>query len=404
VTLLALALQNLRRKPARAAVLAGAAAIAIGAVFASGTLLLGVDQSLAAGLSRLGADLLVVPGDVLVNIHGALLIGEPSPSRMSGRILDEVRALPGVKQATPQLILVGVHVCCGLAEPVVVGFDPATDFTVVPWLGEKLDRPMGRDDVIVGGLLRPQPGEAITVEGQRLMVYGRLGRTGVGSFDRAIFVDIQRAYALEERTGYGHGHRGGHRHGGVDLPAPGTISAVLVALEVGAKAEAVRFAMSPEAKVVTGGAALTATRQSLVAMLRGGLLLSALLLVVTVVMIGAVFSAVVNERRRELGVLRAIGARKQTLFGLILSEALVVTLAGGILGVGLGVGLLRLFARTVGFALASVDVALHWPPLGMLQVSLGCLGCALAVGALGALFPALRASRAEPYELIRAGE
>ena len=50
-------------------------------------------------------------------------------------------------------------------------------------------------------------------------------------------------------------------------------------------------------------------------------------------MIALVFSLVVNERRREIGLLRAMGARCGVVFRLILGEALALTGVGGVLGV-----------------------------------------------------------------------
>ena len=97
-----MALQNLGRRRTRTLLLALAVAVASGAVFASATLLRGIDASVAAGFGRLGADLLVVPEGTLVNIKAALLTVEPTQHTLDVRVGDEVARVPGVRRVAPQ--------------------------------------------------------------------------------------------------------------------------------------------------------------------------------------------------------------------------------------------------------------------------------------------------------------
>lgn len=401
MTLLALALQNLRRKPSRSYALALAVAVGSGAVFSTATLMLGVEKSLTLGFSRLGADLLIVPKETLVNIRAALLTGEPSSLYMSQNVLQEVSRLAGVQRTAPQLFLTSADAfCCIIGNAFIVGFDPARDFTVLPWLTERLDRPMAKDDVIVGGLVRYKIGESVYFYGQELTVYGKLGRTGVGAYDNGFFLTIERAYELAERSK--------NRQGIVPLVLErGKISAILVQLGVGANPDAIRFAISknPDVKVAMAGSLITSVRQALTALFGGAVVLSGVLFLGNTLMIGAIFSAVVNERRQELGLLRALGARKRAVFQLILAEALLVTLGGGLLGVALGGILLRVYDRSLLFYLESLNVPFTWPsPISAVLTGVSCVALSLAVGALGAGYPAMTASRVDPYDLIRASE
>lgn len=401
MTLLALTLQNLRRKPFRTAALALAVAMGSGAIFATATLSLGVEKSLTLGFSRLGADLMVVPRGTLVNIRAALLTGEPSTSYMSQSVLDEVSRLGGVRRAAPQLFVTSADFyCCVIGNAFIVGFDPMRDFTVLPWLSERLDRPTAKDDLIVGGLVRYKPGDSVYFYGQPFTVFGRLGRTGIGAYDNGFFTTIERVYEMAERSQ--------NRQGVVPLALErGKISAVLVQLGVDVGPEAVRFAISksPEVKVVMAGSLITEVRQALVALFSGTFVLTALLIVGNILMISCIFTSVVNERRRELGLLRAIGARNRTVSRLILNEALLVTFGGGLLGIAVGGILVRVFERTVLFYLESVNIPFVWPSLAtVVLVGVGCVALSVAVGALGAFYPAVTAGRMEPYDLIRASE
>lgn len=111
----------------------------------------------------------------------------------------------------------------------------------------------------------------------------------------------------------------------------------------------------------------------------------------------------VAERTREIGVLKAIGARRKHILGQILLEGLMLTLAGGALGVALAVVL----TRTIGslpllgplFEDTSGQGDIH------LGVSMSALVIALVVltivGLAAALVPSLRAARLDPVRAIR---
>lgn len=99
----------------------------------------------------------------------------------------------------------------------------------------------------------------------------------------------------------------------------------------------------------------------------------------------------VTERTREIGLRLAVGARPRQILGQFLAEALTLSIAGGILGVLLGVGASILISRIGGWA-TSVHPA---------AVAVG-LGSAALVGVLSGLYPARRASRLEPIQALRA--
>jgi putative ABC transport system permease protein len=86
---------------------------------------------------------------------------------------------------------------------------------------------------------------------------------------------------------------------------------------------------------------------------------------------------------------------------LFVTEAALTTGLGGLCGALFGGGLLLVFQRSLGYYFQTVHVPFVWP--GGRSVVLCALGCALAaslVGVLGALAPAVRAGRQEPYQLI----
>ena len=85
-----LALQNLARRTFRTYSLLLAIAIVSGAIFSTSTLMWGVNNSLSKGLSKFGADLLVVPKGSMISMKSALLTGEPSLFYMEGGIMEKI--------------------------------------------------------------------------------------------------------------------------------------------------------------------------------------------------------------------------------------------------------------------------------------------------------------------------
>ncbi|MEW6408810.1 MAG: FtsX-like permease family protein [Nitrospirota bacterium] len=396
-----LALQNLRRRPYRTYALLIAVAIVSGAVFSTAILIMGVDNSLKLGLSKFGADMIVVPKGALVSMKSALLTGEASIFYMNEDIMRDAPTIKGVKNVSPQVFLTTAEgECCAIGNAFVVGFDPATDFTVMPWLEEKLDEPFGDFRAVVGGLNPYNTGDNITFYGQNLRVYGKLGKTGVGLYDNAVFITMETAYELSEKS------KNNPRVVPLALDR-GKISAVLIRLDVGAKPELVNFTLSknPDVKVITAGNIITSVRQNLVALFSGTFILSVVLIVANVMMISAIFSTIINERRRELGLLRAIGARKHSIFRLIVYESAMLTALGGISGIIVGGMILRIYQRTIIFNLKALNMPYIWPSISsMLFLALIAVGLSVIVGIVGASYPALIGSKMHPYDAIRGGE
>jgi putative ABC transport system permease protein len=394
-----LAVQNLGRRPTRSFLLVFAVALASGAAFATLTVSRGIATSTDLGFSRMGADLLVVPKDTLVNLTSAILTVEPTERTLGADLADEVARIPGVGRVAPQRLYrvpaSGAHA----HEAALIAFDPARDFTVLPWLAEKQDRPLGRGDVVLGANQEGKAGESITFCGQSLTVYGRLERTGVGPFDNAFFIPFETADLLAHEGG---GTRPGSALSDYD---PGQVSALLIQLSVGATPEQVRFAIArtPGVKVAAGGSIVTRARQALTALFGGVFAFTGLMLLGCVVLVSVLFSAIIAERRREVGLLRALGARRRQVVRLFVAESALTTGLGGLCGVALGGALLLLFSRSLGYYFQSVHVPFVWP--AGRAVALCAVCCAFGaslVGVLGALLPALRVGKQEPYQLIHA--
>lgn len=401
--LASLALQNLGRRKARSLLLIMAVAVASGVVFTGATLMRSIESSMAVGFTRLGADMMVVPEGALTNITAALLTVEPTDLVLDQDLFAKA-GLASVSRAAPQKIARVEHSGIGSHHDSVdlIGFDPALDFTVRPWLVEKINRDMRPGDVILGAARAAPLGSELLIFGKPHTVYGRLGKTGVGTHERGVFMTFD---TLEALAGSIHGHGHGHGGGPPAVLQKGKVSGFLVELAPGATPLQARFAILSTlrgVKVVTGDSTMSGIRQGLAALLNGILALMVLMFASTALMVSVLFSAIVTERRGELGLLKAIGARRGQIVGMMVIEAVIATGAGGVLGVALGVLVMRLYERSLVYYLENIGVPFVWlDGPRIVIVAVAAVVMASIIGALGSLYPAWRASRRDPYDLVR---
>jgi putative ABC transport system permease protein len=123
-----------------------------------------------------------------------------------------------------------------------------------------------------------------------------------------------------------------------------------------------------------------------------------LLLVVSIVSIGLLVGGVgvmnimlmgVTERTREIGVRKAIGARKRDISFQFLTEAMTLTGVGGVIGVALSLGLSFLMRLA------------HIPSSVPISVVLLGVGVASSVGLFFGIYPAMKAARLDPVDALR---
>jgi putative ABC transport system permease protein len=96
------------------------------------------------------------------------------------------------------------------------------------------------------------------------------------------------------------------------------------------------------------------------------------------------------ERTREIGVRRAVGARKRDIVRQFLTESVLISVGGGILGIGFGMGLSWLIAN-----------AAEWKTIVTPASVVVAFGVSVAVGVLFGIYPALKAAEIDPIEALR---
>ena len=393
-----LAVRNIRRKLFRTVSIILSVAAVSGTLFSATLVIYSVRRSIAVGAGRLGADVLVVPAQDESKAKDALISGRPSEYYMPSKVLDEVRQVEGVEKATPQVFIKSSPLsCCGVSNVLLIGFDPSTDFSVTPWLTDFSGKNFNDNDIIAGDEVPTMTGRTLKFYGQEFNVVGTLARTGMRYLDNSAFITLNAAYKMAEQSGTKALKK-------VNV-TPDEISTVLVKVQDGYAPQRVAVKISfavDGVKAIASSDVISTVKDQLSKLFTYLLTVGGIVWVMALLLIGVVFSMIVNERQREIGLLRAMGATKGFMFRLLITEAAMLTSAGGVLGVAGGGIVVYSFKNLL---VKELSVPYLWPSPGLIIALLvGCIVVSTITGIAAALYPASISARMEPYEAIRKGE
>ena len=120
--------------------------------------------------------------------------------------------------------------------------------------------------------------------------------------------------------------------------------------------------------------------------------IGAISLLVGAVGVGTIMTIAVTERTAEIGLLRAIGARRRDVLRTFLTEAALLGAIGGLAGVALA----ALAIGVLGLVFPALPLQIAWPYAG------SALGLSVAIGIVAGLLPAARAASLDPIAALRA--
>lgn len=392
-----LAVKNIRRTFSRTLLLLLVIALASGMLFGLTVLFSGIGHALDKGIKRLGADIIVVPERNEFEAKAAILSGQPAQFSMDRAVTAKVKALPEIKTASPQIFMKPTSFsCCYNKDTFLIAFDPATDFTITPWIKGAINRLPKKNEIISGSELPLFEGATIPFFGTRFSVIATLDQTGMNFFDQSVFMSLEAAYAMADASKT-------ESQKPLDLDR-NSISAVLVQVQDNASIEKTSIRIE---HLISGVRAIPAqdvtssVKKQMKGIVRLVAGLGVLLWLFAFSMIGFAYSMIVNERQKEIGLLRAMGAKKRDIFFLIESEVLIMSSAGSLLGIVVGSLLLWLMKGILSQNL-NLPYLLPSSPT-FLILGTGTVLLSLLAGLISALIPARRASSIEPLEGIRKG-
>jgi putative ABC transport system permease protein len=356
----------------------------------------GAETSLRLTIDRLGADIVVVPEGSEAKIESALLMGIPARFWMPEGNLQKLAAIRGVEIASPQLYLATLTgaSCCSVSDMFMIAYDPASDFTVQPWLKGELGNGLRLGEVVGGSYIAATEGEQnIKLYGYLVTLKENLEPTGTG-LDQTMFLTFDTAYDIARKSQV--------QAESVLVIPPESISAALIKVKPGSDPHdvAIRIMQNvPNVTPIESSNLFQSYRKQMTGLLKSILVILSVTWGLSVVLIGLVFSMAANERRKELGVLRALGATRRFVFQSLLAEASLLALFGGATGLvvaGLAIFLFR------NLIMVSLDIPFLLPSPGslLMQTGAGLLLALFSVN-LAALVPALKISRQDPAIAMR---
>lgn len=252
------------------------------------------------------------------------------------------------------------------------------------------DNEQARAFVVLGSKVRQELfpgqnplGQYLRVGGQRYRVVGVMEPKGqvLGlDLDDAVFIPVARAMELLNRSG---------------------LMEIQVSYRPSADADTVIRIITERLKEHHGREDFTVISQEQALEVLGSVLdvitfavgaLGGISLLVGAVGILTIMTMAVTERTAEIGLLRALGARERQVLTLFLSEAMLLSAMGGLMGLALGVGIAQ------GLHLLFPALPVHTPWLFAVLAELTAVTIGLAAG----VAPALRAARLDPVEALHA--
>lgn len=391
-----LALSNIKASRFRSLVIFLCVLGAAASLIAATLIIRGAEYSLNLGIEKLGADIMVVPEGADMNVETALLMGRPAKVLMDKKKLAEIARIPGVEHISPQLYLKSLYAasCCSVSETFLVVYEPETDFTIRPWLEANLGHGLGRGEVIGGSNIFVPPGEEyIRLYGYNLVLRGNIESTGTG-IDQTIFFTLETARDIAQSSVT-------TAESPLEIP-PDAVSSVMVKVAPGADRHGVALQMMLDIAGVTpleSPNLFGQFRQQITGLLWGFVSIMLGFWALAAVMIGLVFSLAASQRRRDIAVLRALGATRGYILRSVLAEAAMLAAAGGSLGIAAGA--LGVYSFR-GFITASLGMPFLFPDPPSFLALVGT-GAVVIMGTvfIAALSPALRMSRQEPALAVR---
>lgn len=328
-----LILENYLRNPFRSIGLSLLIALLASVLLVGGLLSLSLSKGLERLSSRLGADVIVVPQGSEINDQTVLLHGDTKYAYLPQGSLEFIRGLSGVESATPQYFLTSLNSSCCDQKVWIVGFDPASDFVIQPWIREVLAQKLPEGTIVVGSDISVGEKRTVKFFDREYPVAARLEPVG-NRLDQAVFVDVATLVQIRESAG-----AKGVIFWRQDLQSEGPDAPIYSSVLIKLRSDADIDRLSREIHTRFDGVQVR-TRKDLFSGLEKSAdflrtivrAVAALFLFIAVAAIAISFSLSTRERRREYALLRIVGFTRKRLKSLVLGEALLVSAVGTYLG------------------------------------------------------------------------
>jgi len=385
VNFVTLAIKNLLRRRGRTSLTIFGVAIAVAVLFSLLSFNSGYEKQLSGELDSLGIHILAVPKGCPYEAASLIIHGGVIPKYLSNSDVDETRKIDGIEVASPMLL----HQFYKDEKPHIVYGINIDDMRRLKtwWKVEGRFFSQTEDNVMVIGRSLAEDeklkvGDVLPFGPDKtpFTVVGILERTGTQD-DEFHFLPLQVAQRV--------------------FGKPEQITTIAIRVSDISKISEVSKQLEniPDIQVVTMTQVM-GTIMNLVGSART-LLISVIIVAIIISAVGIINTLLmsVNERVREFGMMKAVGASGFDIGRLVIIETLFVTVIGGVIGLllsTLGSGLIEGFVKGI----------IPYSPAGRLMVLdpelIGlCLLFSIIIGFVCGIYPAIRSSRLTPMEAIR---
>lgn len=393
-----LAVKNLKRKPFRTAGLIILVGILSFVLFGGTILSANLRNGLNSIKSRFGADLMIVPLGANSDMENILIKGEPNYFYFDKKLANGIAQIQGVEKASSQFFLTSTSQdCCDISVQ-FIGFDPNTDFTVQPWIKNVYEGNVSDGALIVGNDITVEDGEKLKFFDKTYPVAAKLEETGTG-IDQTVFANmttLKNLFYAAKENGFSFTE---------NIDPDNMVSTVLVKVAPGFDTKDVIHnirANTDGLQVIKTKNMMTDISENLGAFIWFIYIFAAMLLLIVLIVLSVVFSITINERKKELSVIRALGASKRYILSLIFKETLIVSISGGLAGIVLSSILIFPFSTYIS---DSIGLPYLQPGVGTIILILAVsLLISIAVGPAAAINSAVKISKSETYLTMREEE
>ena len=410
----ALAVKNLRRRPVRTGLTVAGVALAVTVAVSLGGFMLGYRGAIDKSINMLGFQVMIMAKGCPYEAATMMLKGGTGLLYLPSGVYDQVKRDPEIESITPIFVGVAEKQGSGIRDDegasnfsIISGIEVPSYKVMKPWTafktgagfdGGRWFSPDSRNEVVLGfeaaeyeqrkvgdsfyaSITPAGKAEAVMHE---FKVVGVLDRTGTQD-DGTVFmpIDVAREY--------------------FGRPDELTIIGIKLKQFSGAKMREfeARWLKLPEVQVV----GLQQVKNTLVSLVGTAQTMIAAVAVIAVIvaLIGVVNTILMSvyERTSEIGIMKALGARRGAIFQLIWLETVMICFAGAIAGSALsivGSGVVESAIKSIADLGVSGSIVRITPAV----ISAAVLG-AVVLGFFGGLYPAWRASSMRPVEAISKG-
>ena len=320
-----LAMENIRQRKTRSTCMILLVALFSIIVYMGSMFSFSLSRGLESLSDRLGADVIVVPAGYKAEIESVLLKGEPSTFYLPADTMDKLKDFDEIEKMTAQTYVATLSASCCSYPVQVIGIDIDTDFLIYPWITYNIDKELKDGEAIVGSHVVGEKGETVHFFNEELKI------VGIG-FDATVFVNQNTAKKLA---------RASERITANKVAEEDVISSVMIKAKPGVDSVKLASKISKELSkegifAMFSKKFVNSISSNLKVLATSVLILVVAIWLLSVIILSISFTAIFNERKKEMAVLRVLGASKKMLRNIIIKEAVILSLIGAGIGSFLG--------------------------------------------------------------------